>query len=312
MGVSWFSFPIFDKSSSGGHNSMLAPSLQCWKMRSCISSPILPQLAFRLLSSVQFSRSVVSDSLRARGLQHARPPCPSAAPRVWLLMGLLLQVFGFWTWAGGGVNDGGRCSREMLSCLPDSPCLCRPWPCVCSWLVCFWGVSQSPSPGKEMIFLSLGPHCPADWEDVPSHPFRCTLPIWSDSWTFQGNDITGPLALDGHQHLRPGCKRVDQLSCSLLWASLVVQLVKSPSAMQDSPVWRLGQENLLEEGIRYALQFSWPFLVTQMVENLPAMRETWVQSLGWDDPLGKGKSTHSSILAWRIPRTVSYTGLQRG
>ena len=35
----------------------------------------------------------------------------------------------------------------------------------------------------------------------------------------------------------------------------------------------------------------------------PAMRETWVQSLGWEDPLEKGKATHSSILAWRIPWT---------
>ena len=40
-----------------------------------------------------------------------------------------------------------------------------------------------------------------------------------------------------------------------------------------------------------------------MVENLPAMWETWVRSLGWEDPLEKGKATHSSILAWRIPRT---------
>ena len=30
------------------------------------------------------------------------------------------------------------------------------------------------------------------------------------------------------------------------------------------------------------------------------MWETWVQSLGWEDPLEKGKATHSSILAWRI------------
>ena len=34
------------------------------------------------------------------------------------------------------------------------------------------------------------------------------------------------------------------------------------------------------------------------------MRETWVQSLGWEDPLEKGKATHSSILAWKIPWTV--------
>ena len=34
------------------------------------------------------------------------------------------------------------------------------------------------------------------------------------------------------------------------------------------------------------------------------MQETWVQSLGWEDPLEKGKASHSSILAWRIPRTI--------
>ena len=37
---------------------------------------------------------------------------------------------------------------------------------------------------------------------------------------------------------------------------------------------------------------------------MPAMWETWVLSLGWEDPLEKGKATHSSILAWRIPWTI--------
>ena len=45
-------------------------------------------------------------------------------------------------------------------------------------------------------------------------------------------------------------------------------------------------------------------LVAQLVKNLPAMWETWVQSLGWEDPLEKGKATHSSILFWRISWTV--------
>ena len=40
-----------------------------------------------------------------------------------------------------------------------------------------------------------------------------------------------------------------------------------------------------------------------LVKNPPAMRETWVRSLGWEGPLEKGKATHSSILAWRIPWT---------
>ena len=45
-------------------------------------------------------------------------------------------------------------------------------------------------------------------------------------------------------------------------------------------------------------------LMAQLVKNPPAMRETGVRSLGWEDPLEKGKATHSSILAWRIPWTV--------
>jgi len=44
-----------------------------------------------------------------------------------------------------------------------------------------------------------------------------------------------------------------------------------------------------------------PFWVAQTVKNLPAMQETWVCSLGQEDPLEKGITTHSSILAWRIP-----------
>ena len=52
-------------------------------------------------------------------------------------------------------------------------------------------------------------------------------------------------------------------------------------------------------------------LVTQMVKNLSAMRETCVPSLDWEDPLEKGKATHFSILAWRIPWTVQSMGLQR-
>ena len=52
-------------------------------------------------------------------------------------------------------------------------------------------------------------------------------------------------------------------------------------------------------------------LVAQLVKKPPAMWETWVRSLGWEDPLEKGKATHSSILAWRIPWTVSSMGSQR-
>ena len=53
-----------------------------------------------------------------------------------------------------------------------------------------------------------------------------------------------------------------------------------------------------------------------MVKNLPAMQETCVRSLGQENPLEKGMATHSSILAWEIPRTeepgrLQFMGLQR-
>ena len=51
-------------------------------------------------------------------------------------------------------------------------------------------------------------------------------------------------------------------------------------------------------------------LVTQMVKHLPTMQETQVQSLGWEDPLEKERATHSSTLAWKIPRTEERGRLQ--
>ena len=61
------------------------------------------------------------------------------------------------------------------------------------------------------------------------------------------------------------------------------------------------QARVLEWGVNkyIGLQF-----VAQLVKNPPVMQETWVQSLGWEDPLEKGRATHSSILAWRISWTV--------
>ena len=58
------------------------------------------------------------------------------------------------------------------------------------------------------------------------------------------------------------------------------------------------------EGIGYPLQDTSSSLMAQLVKNPPAMRETWVWSLGWEDPLEKGKATHSSILVWKSPWTT--------
>ena len=50
---------------------------------------------------------------------------------------------------------------------------------------------------------------------------------------------------------------------------------------------------------------SWFFTallcIAHLIKNPPAVWETWVRSLGWEDPLEKVTTTHSSVLAWRIP-----------
>ena len=51
-------------------------------------------------------------------------------------------------------------------------------------------------------------------------------------------------------------------------------------------------------------------LVAQMAKCLPTAWETQVQSLDWEDPVEKEMATHSSILAWRIPRTEEPGRLQ--
>ena len=56
--------------------------------------------------------------------------------------------------------------------------------------------------------------------------------------------------------------------------------------------------------------YIWASLIVQLVKSLPAMQETQVRFLGQEDPLEKEMATHSSILAWRIPWTEEPGGLQ--
>ena len=51
-------------------------------------------------------------------------------------------------------------------------------------------------------------------------------------------------------------------------------------------------------------------LVAQMVKRLSTMQETWVRALGWEDPLEKEMAIHSSTLAWKIPCTEEPGKLQ--
>ena len=106
--------------------------------------------------------------------------------------------------------------------------------------------------------------------------------------------------------LIPGHELMDEAAmsrASFSTASLISQLVKNPSAIQETPVQFLGQ------GICWRRDR----LPTPVFLGLPcgsagkestAMKETWVRSLSWEDLLDKGKATCCSILAWRIPWAV--------
>ena len=116
-----------------------------------------------------------------------------------------------------------------------------------------------------------------------------------------------------------------ELSCFFDDPTDVGNLISDSSAFSKSSlnIWKFTVHVLLKPGLEnfehyfasvwdeWNCAVVWTFfdiillwdqasLVSQLVKNPPAMQETWVQNLGWEDPLEKGKATHSSILAWRI------------
>ena len=155
------------------------------------------------------------------------------------------------------------------------------------------GILQARRVEQFTISFSKGSSRCKDWTHVP----------WV-SWIVDGGFLT--TAISGKSsvvkgisfgrncknlHGFPGSSAGKESACNAGDTGLILVLERSP-----------------EEGIGYPLQYSWAFLVAQLVKNPPAMWETWVWSLGWEDPLEKGKATHSSILAWRIPWTVQFVG----
>ena len=62
-------------------------------------------------------------------------------------------------------------------------------------------------------------------------------------------------------------------------------------------------ENRTRNELKDQNEKLWASLVAQLVKSLTAMQETWVRSLGQEDSLEKEMATHSSILAWRIAWT---------
>ena len=79
---------------------------------------------------------------------------------------------------------------------------------------------------------------------------------------------------------------------------------KESTCDEEGPGSIPGSGRSTGERTGYPLQYSWASLVAQLIKNPSVMWDTWVRSLDWEGPLEKGKATHSSILAWRIPWTT--------
>ena len=84
----------------------------------------------------------------------------------------------------------------------------------------------------------------------------------------------------------------------------MVFIIKESACSAGDPGSIPGSGRFAGEGIGYPLQYSWASPEAQLVKNPPAMWETWDRSPGWEDLLEKGKATHFSIQAWRIPWTT--------
>ena len=109
------------------------------------------------------------------------------------------------------------------------------------------------------------------------------------------------------------CQRILKLphNCSHLTGFPHSSVGKESTCNPGEPGLIPGSGRTAGEGIGYPFQYYWASLVAQLVKKPSAMWETWVQSLGWEDSLEKGKATHSSILVWRIPWTVTVHGVAK-
>ena len=105
--------------------------------------------------------------------------------------------------------------------------------------------------------------------------------------------------------------------------ALQIHTLSAPLALFARHLW--AKSNLKSHiGTPCRSQYYWDLslhymrasLVAQTIKSLPTMQETRVQSLGWEDLLEKELTTHSSILAWKIPwmeelGRLQYIGSQR-
>ena len=162
---------------------------------------------------------------------------------------------------------------------------------------------------------------PMDRQRPKSHTGRIQgslLPSWN--LVDLNPDEGGKVCVKSHNLLKSlHCLALsfEMASGNRIWLNVIIKGFPDSSVGKEStcnsvhPGMIPGLGRSSGEGIGYPLQYSWASLVAQPIKNAPAMQEIWVWSRGWENPLEKGKATHFSILAYRIPRTIHCMGLQR-
>ena len=278
------------------------------------------------LSSLQFiSIPLLShvDTLRPHGLQHTRPPCPSQMPGAYSDSCLLSQ------WCHPTISS---------SVIPFSSCL-QSFPASGSFpmnqFFTSGGQSIGVSTSASVLPMNIQDWFPLGWTGwislqskglsrvfsnttVQKHQFfSAQLSLWSNSHIHTWLQEKPQLWLDGPLLvvsllfnmlswfviaflLRSKCLLISWLqtpSAVILKPKKIKSVTVSPSICREV----MGPGAMILVFLFYSYIAS---LVAQLIKNLPMMQETWVWSLGWEDHLEKGKATHSSILAWRIPWTV--------
>ena len=245
-------------------------------------------------SSVQFSRSVVSYSLRPHERQHARPPCPTPTTGVhpdscpssrWCHPAISSSVVPFsscpqslpaseafpmsqlFAWGGQRIR-----APALVSVLPKN---------TQDWSPLGWtGWISLQSKGLARVFSNT---------TVQKHQFfGAQLSSQSNSHPYMTTGKT--IALTRQNFVG----KVMSLLFNMLSRLVITFLPRSKRLLIS---WLQSPSAVIS-------------LVAQRLKRLPAMWETWVRSLGWEDPLEKEMATHSSILAWRIPWMEEPGGLQ--
>ena len=267
---------------------------------------------FLSFSSVQFSRSVMPDSLRPHGSQHARPPCPSNSQSSLKLMCIELVMspsrFGddlsHGPWASlEGARAGTGCEGAGQPCTHLASC---PGATLAFWASVFF---------SEKILLTSSALLCLVWTRTQSRHISSFL-CWDD-WqagkrgshllfrhqVVSSSSVTPWIPTGSSGHGISQARKLEWISISCSRGSSWPRYRTHLSCIAGG---LFATEPLGNQGGPASQVAQWQRIYLPMEET----QETWVQSLGREDPLEEETATHSSILAWRIPWTKEPGGLQ--